>query len=109
MAPSLPAAAQGPGRTRFTEGTGRNPLRSVGELPERCRHHQFFVRRGRARLLRRREHVEVIRMSEQNRVDEGRIPPTRPTTIKPGGGSGNAGRVPPTRPPKQPPTSNPKK
>src|SRR5690606_40327951 len=25
MAPSLPAAAQGPGRTRFTEGTGRNP------------------------------------------------------------------------------------
>src|SRR5690606_1962943 len=24
MAPSLPAAAQGPGRTRFTEGTGRN-------------------------------------------------------------------------------------
>jgi hypothetical protein len=48
-------------------------------------------------------------MSEQERVDEGRIPPTRPTTIKPGGGSGNAGRVPPTRPPKQPPTSNPKK
>src|SRR5690606_32796616 len=31
MAPSLPAAAQGPGRTRFTEGTGRNP-RPAGRI-----------------------------------------------------------------------------
>src|SRR5690606_29573960 len=30
MAPSLPAAAQGPGRTRSTEGTGRNRLPGAG-------------------------------------------------------------------------------
>src|SRR5690554_5541109 len=35
MAPSLPAAAQGPGRTRFTEGTGRNPWSAPGSSSRR--------------------------------------------------------------------------